>query len=116
MVTTTATIGEGTSLTYVVTVQNGGPAAASGVVLHSFVPTGTLFVSLTTTQGHCDPPASDKSLASSLGSVGAGQSVEIRLLIRIIRTICGGFILRWAYWDVRRILPCWTGAILEIPL
>src|SRR5207244_1240104 len=48
----------GGTLTYTLTVGNSGPAAARGVTVTDVLPTGTTFVSVTSSQGSCTmPPA-----------------------------------------------------------
>ena len=51
-----ATIHRGTHLTYTIAVTNNGPVTASQVSLTGSLPTGTNFVSATTTAGSCKTP------------------------------------------------------------
>jgi uncharacterized repeat protein (TIGR01451 family) len=80
---TTSETREGAILIFSVTIRNGGPAAATGVVMNGFVPSGTVFSSLTTTQGSCGPEGADHSIACSLGTIADGQSVLVVLQVRV---------------------------------
>ena len=65
----------GTPLTYVITVTNGGPAAATGVILNPGVPAGATGVTASSTQGTCT--AGSGGLACNLGTIPAAAQVVV---------------------------------------
>ena len=64
----------GTRLNYVITVTNGGPSAAEGVVLNPGVPFGATGVMASTSQGSC--VSGSGGLSCALGSLAAGFSAQ----------------------------------------
>lgn len=73
-----------TALTYTVTVTNGGPGAASEVVLTDALPAGAVFVSASTTQGSCARGGKGKAggaLTCDLGSLAAGAAASVTIMV-----------------------------------
>jgi uncharacterized repeat protein (TIGR01451 family) len=67
----------GGNLTYTITVTNAGPEAAPGVVASDPLPTGTAFVSASSTAGSCDA-----TVKCSLGTLASGASVTSTLVVK----------------------------------
>jgi uncharacterized repeat protein (TIGR01451 family) len=67
----------GVPASYALTVDNAGPNAATGVVVSDPLPTGTSLVSVSSSQGTCD-----HSVSCSLGSMRAGGSAKITIVLR----------------------------------
>ena len=84
-----ATVVAGENLTYVITVENMGPATATNVVvsdtLASLVNTGG-FQSATASQGSCTPNGvtngTSQNLSCSLGTLAAGAQATVTLVVR----------------------------------
>jgi uncharacterized repeat protein (TIGR01451 family) len=71
-------------LTYTVTVTNGGPAAATEVVLTDPLPADALFVSASATQGSCRREGKSKRdgvLTCELGGLAAGASTSVTIVV-----------------------------------
>ncbi len=76
----------GDAIGYTITVNNSGPAAATGVVLTDPIPAHTELVagSVTTTQGTID---SQQPVQVSLGEIGAGSSAGVTFQVRIVDSV-----------------------------
>lgn len=74
-----------TNLTYTLTVTNGGPGVASGVVASDTLPTGTVFSSVSATQGSCTAPAvgSAGTVSCSVSSLSSGASFTVTLVVTV---------------------------------
>jgi uncharacterized repeat protein (TIGR01451 family) len=72
----------GQTLTYTVTVTNGGPLAASGVTLTDNLPKNAGFGSATTTQGSCTVKPAKRLMTCALGGVAAGATVTVRITVK----------------------------------
>jgi uncharacterized repeat protein (TIGR01451 family) len=70
----------GQSLVYTIVVTNGGPAGATGVAVTQSLPKNTGNASVTTTQGTCT--VRKQAVTCSLGSVGVGGSVTIKVTVK----------------------------------
>ncbi|MDQ3668516.1 MAG: PQQ-dependent sugar dehydrogenase [Acidobacteriota bacterium] len=68
----------GSTLTYTITVTNGGPAAATGVVLTDTPPSGVVFNSVETSQGTC---SGTSSLTCDLGGITNGGSATVIIVV-----------------------------------
>jgi uncharacterized repeat protein (TIGR01451 family) len=71
-------------LTYTVTVTNGGPAAATEVVLTDSLPADALFVSASATQGTCRRDGKSKRdgvVTCELGGLAAGGSTSVTIVV-----------------------------------
>ncbi|HEY6168605.1 MAG TPA: proprotein convertase P-domain-containing protein, partial [Verrucomicrobiae bacterium] len=68
------------NVTYTFTVQNRGPAAASGVVVTNPLPTGADFVSASTSQGSTTNTGS--AVVANLGPLSANASATVSLVVR----------------------------------
>jgi uncharacterized repeat protein (TIGR01451 family) len=79
-----------TNLTYLITIQNAGPTAASGVVVGEPLPAGTTFVSATPSQGSCITPAPGAigTMTCNLGGMANGASATVKLVVKV--TAAGG--------------------------
>ena len=64
----------GSPLTYTITVTNGGPNAALGVLMTDALPAGAVFVSANPTQGSC---SGSSTVTCDLGTLGSGQFASI---------------------------------------
>lgn len=82
---TPATVLAGDQITYTLTVNNGGPAAADNVVLTDILPVGTTFVSVTSSQG----TASNLSgtVTANLGTIAAGGSATVTLVVAALSSL-----------------------------
>ncbi len=72
------------NLTYTVTVQNLGPAAAEGVVLTDRLPADSVFVAATTSQGSCTrtgKSSREGEVTCALGTVNAAAGVMIAIVV-----------------------------------
>jgi uncharacterized repeat protein (TIGR01451 family) len=75
----------GTKLTYSITVQNGGPTAASGVAVTDALPSVETFLSASATQGTCSTPTVGASgtLNCSLGTLANGATATINMVVKV---------------------------------
>ena len=73
----------GAGLTYTVVVSNSGPATATGVRASIVLPANTQFVGATSAQSTC--ALSGNTLVCEVGSLAAGQSVSIQIVVRPTR-------------------------------
>lgn len=69
-----------TKITYTIVVTNNGPSTAQSVVLRDPLSSGTMFVSVTATQGTCS--AKNKTITSNIGTLNVEQSMTITLLVK----------------------------------
>jgi uncharacterized repeat protein (TIGR01451 family) len=68
----------GGTITYVITVHNGGPANATGVVMNDPLPAGETLVSATPSQGSCSG-----SVTCNLGSIANGASATVTIVATV---------------------------------
>ena len=73
--TISAEVVPGETVEYLITVANGGPSDADGVVVSDVLPAGLTALSATPTQGTCAVAAD--SVDCTLGSIAAGASVNV---------------------------------------
>jgi len=81
--TTTTTAPTGSTISYLLTVTNGGPSPATGVTVADDLPTGLQLVSATPSQGSCtqtDP------VSCSLGTLASGASATITIQALVTAT------------------------------
>ena len=74
-------------LTYTITVQNGGPSAASGVVAADQLPANVQFQSLAApAESSCTTPAvgSTGTVKCSLGTLGTGNSLRMQIVALVV--------------------------------
>jgi uncharacterized repeat protein (TIGR01451 family) len=72
----------GQTLTYTLTVHNGGPLAAASVSLTDQLPRNTSFGTVTTTQGTCSFSQPAKRIVTcSLGTIGSGSTVTVTIRV-----------------------------------
>jgi uncharacterized repeat protein (TIGR01451 family) len=85
-----ATVPSGSNLTYTVTVHNGGPDLATGVIMTDALPTGTTFVSCTPSQGTCTGPVvgSNGTVTANLGTMPSGSTAVVTIVVNV--TASGG--------------------------
>jgi uncharacterized repeat protein (TIGR01451 family) len=69
----------GSDLTYTMTVRNGGPDSASGVSVSDTIPSGTSYVSASTSQGSC---SGTSTVTCNLGSLANGATATVRVVVR----------------------------------
>lgn len=79
-------IASGQQLTYTITVLNSGPLPAANVKLFDSTPSGTAFVSATTTQGTLMTPTSGGigSIIATIGTVAVGSTVTIVIRLDVV--------------------------------
>jgi uncharacterized repeat protein (TIGR01451 family) len=81
---------KGAQISYVITVSNAGPDTAHNVVLTNPVPTGALFLGVTTTKGTCTPRRG-RPISCALGDLAIGDgslsSVSIKVVAKVGSTI-----------------------------
>ena len=82
--------GDGSTHTYVVTVDNGGPSDATSVVLDVDWPAGFSQGAISPSQGSCAPVGSGPDVSCDLGTIVAGMSVTVSLDYTVGATIAGG--------------------------
>jgi uncharacterized repeat protein (TIGR01451 family) len=72
-------------VTYVLTVRNKGPQAATNVVLTDYLPYGTQFTSVGTSQGSCTPPGKGGSgkVTCNLGEIANGGDSSSGVTLKI---------------------------------
>lgn len=68
----------GSPLTYTITITNGGPNAALGVVMTDALPAGTSFVSAIPTQGTC---SGSSTVTCNVGTLANGASTTIMIVV-----------------------------------
>lgn len=68
----------GSTLTYTITVTNGGPAAATGVTLTDTLPSGVLFNAVESSQGTC---SGTSSITCDLGGISNGGSATVIIVV-----------------------------------
>lgn len=73
-------VGVGGNLTYTLTVQNSGPAGASGVTVTDTLPASVTFISANSTQGTCSHAAG--TVTCNVGSLANGASATITIVVR----------------------------------
>jgi len=69
----------GDTIYYTVTVTNGGPDEAAGVVLTDDLPTTVTFVSATPTAGSCVGSPAAQQISCDLGTIASGGSVDVAI-------------------------------------
>ena len=72
----------GESITYTIVVTNGGPSAASNVVVSDTLSSQVAFVSATPTQGSCSESLA--VVSCGLGTLSNGSTANIRLVVEAI--------------------------------
>jgi uncharacterized repeat protein (TIGR01451 family) len=84
-VTAPAKVSPGGTLTYSMTVTNGGKATATGVVVSTPLPSGTLFANATFSQGTATTPAvgTNGSVIVNLGSLANGGTATITVFANV---------------------------------
>lgn len=74
-----AVVGE--NLTYTITATNAGPAVAVGTHVSDQLPQGAELVSVTPSQGHCQPATSD--VACELGDLATGAAATVTVVVKV---------------------------------
>jgi uncharacterized repeat protein (TIGR01451 family) len=88
MITKTATPGSvvsGNNLTYTIVVTNNGPLVAENVIINEATPSGTTFVSVTSTQGTstAPDPGTVGGVITTVGTLPAGGVVTVTLVVNV---------------------------------
>jgi uncharacterized repeat protein (TIGR01451 family) len=76
-------VASGSNLTYTLTIQNNGPADAASVAVTDVIPSGTSFVSATTTLGHCGLPSKNGTLTCTMSTLSNAASATITLVVNV---------------------------------
>ncbi|MDQ3776922.1 MAG: DUF11 domain-containing protein [Pseudomonadota bacterium] len=77
---------QGATLTYFITVLNGGPGAATNVTLTDTLPGGVEFLSATPITGTC---TGTTTVVCTLGDVANGAAVSVSISIQVLATALG---------------------------
>jgi uncharacterized repeat protein (TIGR01451 family)/CSLREA domain-containing protein len=87
--TANTTVKNHSNLTYTVTVTNGGPNAASAVVMTDPLPPGAGFFSATPSQGRCTTPKKNASgtVSCNLGSITSGASATVPIVVKVSASV-----------------------------
>jgi len=85
----------GTDLTYTLTYANIGNAPATGATLTAGVPAGTTFVSAT-----AGGALAGSQVAWSVGTIGAGLSGSVRLVVHVPSSAVSGAVITAAGWTL----------------
>lgn len=82
-------IGGEANLTYTIGVTNAGPGVASGVVITDSLPSGTTFVSASTSQGSCSTPAvgAGGTVQCSVGPLSKGASTVLKVVVKVRQSL-----------------------------
>ena len=81
----------GGTVTYLVTVSNGGPADATNVMMIDVLPPGATLVSATPSQGTCSG-----TVTCSLGSIANGASATVTIVVTIAPAASGSLVCNTA--------------------
>jgi uncharacterized repeat protein (TIGR01451 family) len=75
----------GASLTYTITVRNGGPGVSSNAAVSDALPPGTDFASVGTTLGNCSAPAvgGTGTVTCTASSLDSGASYSVTLVVTV---------------------------------
>ena len=73
----------GQTVTYTITVINNGPAVAVGTRMNDQLPDGAEFISVTPSQGSCNPTSRD--VACDLGDLATGGTASVNVVVRLTR-------------------------------
>jgi len=84
----------GRTLTYTIEVANNGSSMAANVVVVDTLPAGITFIGATPDQGSCVYDVPTHKLTCYLGSVAAGGTVEIVVVMDVPASVPGGTLLR----------------------
>ena len=78
-----AKVAPGGTLTYSITVANGGKASATAVVISDVLPPGTVFAAATTTQGTVTAPpvGNNGTITVSVGNLANGATAAISIVV-----------------------------------
>lgn len=71
----------GPQLTYTVTVDNNGPAAATGVVLVDTLPSGVAFSLVTSSAGSCSDATPAGEITCTLGDLAANSNATVTIIV-----------------------------------
>jgi uncharacterized repeat protein (TIGR01451 family) len=74
-----AFVQSGGTITYVITVNNGGPANATNVIVSDTLPAGETLISATPSQGSCGAPP----VTCNLGTIANGGSATVTIVARV---------------------------------
>ena len=72
-------VATGATLTYTLTISNGGPDAATGVVVNDNLPANTTFQSATPSQGSCG--SSGQNVSCTLGTIASGANATVQIQV-----------------------------------
>jgi uncharacterized repeat protein (TIGR01451 family) len=78
-------VSTGGALTYTINVHNGGPDAATSVIMNDAIPSGTTFTSCVSSQGTCSGPAvgTNGTVTANLGSIASGGTATVTLVVNV---------------------------------
>jgi uncharacterized repeat protein (TIGR01451 family) len=78
-------VATGQLLTYSIVVRNAGPGTALAVAIADPLPTGTVFIDCTTSQGSCAGPAQGQNgtVTFDVGSLASGASITATIQVEV---------------------------------
>ena len=76
---TSTQVTEGGAVSYTITVTNTGDASATNVVVTDDLDNNLTGVSVSASQGTCDPVGAGNQITCNIGTLGAGQSVTVSI-------------------------------------
>ena len=83
--TAPATVASGGGMVYHISVHNGGPDPATGVIMNDPIPSGTTFTTCIPSQGTCTGPApgTNGTVTANLGTLASGATAIVDIFVNV---------------------------------